>query len=75
MATNNNNNNTRIINNQVRGINNVVFYVGELQRKKGEKWQNDGWVVNIKHYNQKNPFAFDHFPSNKELSELWSWRR
>ena len=64
----------RVIDKQIRGVVNVVFYVQHVEKKSKEHgWQDAGWFVNVKHYNREAPFHFDHCPSQDELKKLWRW--
>jgi hypothetical protein len=67
---------TRIVNQAVRGVGNVVYYVQRIEKLgKDTKYHDGGFAVHIKNVNRdKNPFPFDHCPSDEELRKLWSWR-
>jgi len=66
-------NNIRVIDKQVRGIVNIVFYVEHMEKQtKDGVWHDAGWVVRVKH-GSRDPFNFDHCPTNDELKKLWRW--
>ena len=65
-------NNIKVIDRQVRGIINVVFYVEHIFTKSKDEWNDSGWFVTIKNRSH-DPFHFDHCPTNSELAKLWAW--